>query len=315
MKNLIEKINSTFIKRTEDILLQKEVWRELSSFFRPDIKSYRHMRPSTLIAEETGDLGLAVLWIVQTGLIRPIISDLVLSSAGDSGLISLVTEIRDDSICALAHSEKNEAPVLITPENKGFSLTGIKKFVTAGVNADCILITCRNPEDEKISRIVFFDKSMIEPELMQDLNLNIMKSVNHTSIKFNKKFLTNDKIPAIDPTDIRRTVKKWGIIERAMIIEAYISYLSYFNRIRETMGLELIEKNRLDQLLATQKRSTDLQIEEALYKDRISTENISITELLQIISSFKDHVNELSEILNDSDRIKFKDIFLFDSLK
>ena len=109
MINLINKIKDTYLARCSSTALQKNIWMDSASFFKPDVKNYRLNRPSALIAGETGDLGLAVLWIVQTALIRPVINDLVLAAPDDSSLISLVRSIDNFSICALARSEEHTA--------------------------------------------------------------------------------------------------------------------------------------------------------------------------------------------------------------
>ena len=73
MIDLLELIKSNYLKRTEYIDEQKKTWRKLSEQFRPDLAIYRTGRPSVIIARETGDLGLSVLWIVQAALIRPVL--------------------------------------------------------------------------------------------------------------------------------------------------------------------------------------------------------------------------------------------------
>ena len=54
MKDLIDKINSTFLQRTSDLSAQKEIWEQIAIQFRPEINQYRTARPSALLARETG---------------------------------------------------------------------------------------------------------------------------------------------------------------------------------------------------------------------------------------------------------------------
>ena len=315
MNNLINEIKETYLKRTVEHTLQKKIWRDVAAFFRPDIKNYRVMRPSALIAKETGDLGLSVLWIVQTALARPVINDLALSSSKESSLISLIQGMDDFSICALAHSESKDAPVTIEKHDGAYRLNGTKKFITAGVNADFILITCRGSGEEKISRAVLLDKGSIPYSSMTDLNLEIMKSVNHTSMVFSSFYIPEDKVPGIDAPSLRRSIKKWSIIERGMIIEAFIPFLIYFNRIAESRGLNIINKEILDDMAAAQSDAVSKQIEEAFYGSRITTANIETARLMEIISEFRDKELKIIPLLDDSDRMKFKDIFIFNSIK
>ncbi len=315
MNNLIEKIKSTYLKRIEDNPLQKELWKDLALFFKPDIKNYRVMRPSALIAKETGDLGLSVLWIVQTALARPVLNDLVLSSPKGSRLISLVQNIDDFSICALAHSESKDAPVTIESADGGYILNGIKKFITAGVNADYILITCRIINEEKINSAVLLDKDSVPKECMTDLNLDIMRSLNHTSLTFSSHFIPEEKAPEIDAAALRRSIKKWSLIERGMIIEAFIPFMIYFNRIARSNGLNIIDENILDDLAIAQSNAVVKQLDEAFYSSRITTANINIGQLLEIVSIFREKLEEITSFLHESDRLKFKDILIFDKIK
>jgi len=315
MNNLITEIKETYLKRTSDSSLQKKIWRELASFFRPHVKNYRLTRPSTLIAKGTGDLGLSVLWIVQTALARPVINDLAISSPKENTLISLVQGIDDFSICALAHSESRGAPVTIDKINGGYELNGTKKFITAGINADFILITCRGSGEEKISRAVLLDKDSIPCSSMTDLNLEIMKSVNHTSLTFSSLHITGDNAPEIDATSLRRAIKKWSLIERAMIIEAFIPFLIYFNRIAGYNGLNIISEEILTDLASAQSEAVSKQLEEAFFSSRITTANIETGRLMEAVNSFRKEMDLLIPLLDDADRLKFKDIFIFDSIK
>ncbi len=315
MNNLIKKINSTYLKRTGDNPLQKELWQDLALFFKPDIKNYRVMRPSALIAKETGDLGLSVLWIVQTALARPVLNDLVLSSPKGSSFISLVQNINDFSICALAHSESKDAPVTIEKSDRGYRLNGMKKFITAGVNADYILITCRSINEEKINSAVLLDKDSVPIECMTDLNLDIMRSVNHTSMTFSSHFISDEKTPEVDAAALRRSIKKWSLIERGMIIEAFIPFMIYFSRIAQSKGLNIIDENMLHDLSLAQSSAVAKQLDEAFYSSRITTANIDIGKLLEIVSIFKDKADEITSFLDESEILKFKDIFILENIK
>ncbi len=315
MNNLINKIKDTYLERCSSSTLQKKIWEDLALFFKPDIKNYRLNRPSSLVAGETGDLGLAVLWIVQTALTRPVINDLVLSATDESTFISLAGNITDSSLCALAHSEDSSSPVLLTEEDDSIILNGVKKFITAGVNADYILLTCRDKNEPKINRAVMLNRELIDPDEMKDLNLPVMKSVNHTSLNFINKKVAHKNVPPVDAPSLRRSIKKWSLIERAMIIEAFIPFLRYFNKAAAEKGIIIIEDDILHNLTSLQSSLVCRQLDEAFYTGKITSENINIKELLDIISRFREKSDEISHILDEADKLKFNDVFLFDSLK
>ncbi|MFA5519681.1 MAG: hypothetical protein WDA74_10545 [Spirochaetota bacterium] len=315
MNSLIIKIKDTYLERCKSYPLQKDIWEDLASFFKPDIKIYRLNRPSTVLTGETGDLGLAVLWVVQTALIRPIINDLVLAAPRGSTFISLASNIDNLSLCALAHSEDHNSPVILTEVEEHFQLNGVKKFITAGINADYILTTCRDKDEAKINRVVMLNSELINPEEMKDLNLPIMKSVSHTSFNFNNKAIPAENVPQIDDRKLRRSLKKWGIIERALIIEAYIPFLHYFNKAANAMGIKIVEDEVLLNLISEQSSLAGKQIDEAFYEEKIITKNIETEKLFKIISLFRENQDKILSSIDEADKIKFRDIFLFDSLK
>jgi len=265
MKDLIEFINRSFLKRTEDISLQREAWARLSSQFRPELSQYRSIRPCTLIARETGDIGLAVLWIVQTVLARPLLSDISLNSEIDPGLSGIMSLAESGSICALAHSESTENPAVLTCSGDKLFLSGEKKFITAGANADIILVSCRNPGDEKVSRIALLEKKNIPPESLIDLRLDIFKSVNHSKLVLKNLEVEKSAIPGMEPSILRRSLKKWGIIERALIMESFISYLIHVNRLFAQKNIIITSDEELITLEQAQSESAGKQIEEAVY--------------------------------------------------
>lgn len=315
MNNLVDKINETYLDRCVSPALQREIWHDLASFFKPDIKNYRLNRPSAIIAGITGDLGLAVLWIVQAALTRPVIKDLVMSAPQESSFISLVSGIDDFSICALAHSEDKSSPVTVKEEGDSIILNGVKKFITAGVNADYILITCRDENEEKINRAVMLNRESIDTTEMKDLHLPVMKSVNHTSLNFSNRIISAASIPPVNGSELRRAIKKWSIIERALITEAFIPFLGYFNKAALQKRLNIADENTINTLSQEQSALASTQIEEAFFAEKISTGNIEMNKLFELISLFREKRDEITSILDEKDKLKFSDVFLFDSLK
>ena len=315
MKELIEFINRSFSERTGDISLQREAWTRLSSQFRPDISQYRSIRPSTLIARETGDIGLAVLWIVETFLARPILSDISLNSEINPVLSGIMSRVDSGSICALAHSESRENPAVLSGPDGTLTLRGEKKFITAGANADLILVSCRNPGEEKVSRIALLEKKDIPHESLVDLRLDIFKSVNHSKLVLDGLEIGEEAIPSIDPSLLRRSLKKWGIIERALIMESFISYLIYVNRLFAGKNIIITTDEELITLEQAQGESAGRQIEEAVYAKKVETQNIPPAGVFTILQRFKEKYAGLKEKFTGTERLKLLDLNLFDSMK
>lgn len=315
MIELLEQIKSEYLIRTANISEQKNIWVKLSQQFRPDLTLYRTARPSTIIARETGDLGLSVLWIVQASLIRPILKELILKSGNDKDLSEMLSRVDHSSLCALAHSEDSKAPVTLTESEKGFILNGEKKFITAGENAGLMIITCRIPGEEKISHIALVDSAALPKNTLPDLNLEIMRSVSHTKLVLNNIAVLPYQVPRLDESVIRRMMKKYGILERAMILEAFLSFMLYAEKILNEAGAKLTAFDEICSLLELQSASVTKQIDEAVYTDRIDTQNIQLQKVFPLVDEFKKAYIKTEINIPEIDKIKLKDLFLFDSLK
>lgn len=315
MKDLIDRINSTFLKRTEDIHVQREIWTDLANQFRPEISQYRTARPSTLIARETGDMGLAVLWIVETMLIRPILKDLSLAANITEDISRILSTVDTTSICALANSESPSAPVTYKEDNENIILSGEKKFITAGENASLIVVTCRKPGEEKVSGVALVEKTALPVNSLTDLKLNIFRSVNHAKLSFADFRADRGIIPELDPSVLRRSLKKWGIIERALIMESFISFLIYTARLFASKNIIIPESEKLMDIQDLQTESANKQLDEALYGKKIETKNTDAAGVFSIIERFKEKFSEHNEKFSEEERIKLSDLSLFDNLK
>jgi len=315
MFELLELIKSNYLKRITDISEQKNIWIKLSEQFSPDLSLYRIGRPSVIVAKETGDLGLSVLWIVQAALIRPILKEIVLRSENDKDLSTILNKVNNNSLCALAHSENPAEPVILTESGSGFILNGEKKFITAGKNAELMIVTCRRQGEDKISHLALIDPAQLTDGSLPDLKLDIMKSVTHTKLILSNRAVQYSMIPRIDPQMIRRLVKKYGILERALIFEAFLSLLLYAEKILNAAGAVITVYDEIASLLEMQSASVTKQIDEAVYDEKIVTENIPLQKIFPYIDLFKKAYIKTESSLHEAEKIKLKDLFLFDSLK
>lgn len=315
MKELIELINSRFIERTADLQLQKNVWEATAGYFRPDISLYRNVRPSVVIARETGDLGLSVLWIVETALARPILKDITLNINNSAGIAPVVSCINDKTLVALAHSESPEAPVTYIRSDDKAILNGTKKYITAGRNADLLMVTCRTPGAQKPDGIAFIRKNSVPAGSLVPLNLKIMQTVDHASFIMEELAIDSVQVPECDPAALRRSVKKWGIIERALIMESYIGFLVYCNHLLRDINVTIASDDELISMLEKQSESASKQIDEAVYEKMITTENAGTGEIIKITGRFRKAYTEKEQEIPDEYKIRLADLFLFNNLK
>lgn len=315
MTELLELIRSTHLARTGNIAEQKNIWLKLSGQFRPDLGLYRAGRPSMLVARETGDLGLSVLWIVQAALIRPILKNIVLKSVNNDGLMPVLNRIDSGTLCALAHSENPADPVILSESGSGFTLSGEKKFITAGRNSELMVVTCRKTGEEKISRLAVIDPAALPHGSLTDLNLEIMRSVSHTKLALKDLTVSEFMIPQIDPPAVRKMIKKWGILERALILEAFLSFLLYAEKILNSAGGEISAFEDIYSLAEMQSISVTKQVDESVYSEKIETENIPLQKLMPLVDTFKKAYINNEKGLPETERIKLRDLFLFDNLR
>lgn len=315
MKNLIDKIKSTFLSRTKNISAQKEIWTDLANQFRPEINQYRTARPSTLIARETGDMGLAVLWIVESMLVRPILKDISLAADITENISRILSTVDTTSICALANSENPANPVVYTEDSGNIILSGEKKFITAGANANLIIVTCRKPGEDKVSGVALVERETLPGNYLIDLNLNIFRSVNHAKLSFSGFRTDKGIIPDLDPSILRRSLKKWGIIERALIMESFTAFLIYVNRLITSKDIIASREEELINFLNLQTESANKQLDEALYSGKIETKNADASGIFSIIGMFKKKYSEHIGRFSEEEIIKLSDLSLFDNLK
>ncbi len=315
MKDLIELINTGFLQRTGDLALQKKVWESTTAYFRPDISQYRNIRPSVILARETGDLGLAVLWIVQAALARPVLNDITLNLNNSSAIAPVTSCINERTIVALAHSEGPDDPVIYNRSGEKTILSGSKKFITAGRNADLLMITCRLAGAPKIDNMAFVRKNSIPADSLSPLNLEILKTVDHAGLRLNGLAIDSLQVPECDPRAVRRSVKKWGIVERALIMEAFPGFLLYCNYLFREMNITVASDDEIIALLEKQSESATKQIEEAVYEKQVVTKNAAMDELIKITGRFQQAFRDKEPEIPEEERIRLADLFLFNNLK
>lgn len=315
MKDLITLINGGIEARTGDLTMQKKVWEAAAGYFRPDISLYRNTRPSVILARETGDLGLALLWIVQAALARPVFNDLVLAAEDVSGLSDIIPGMNEKTILSLAHSESPAEPVTYMINGRDALLTGTKKFITAGRNSGIIMITCREAGAPKIDRIALTGIEELPSGAMNPLALKITRTVDHASLTMNQFRLDAGRLPAVDPSAVRRSVKKWGIVERALILESFIAFLIYCNHLFSELGVTIASGDEIISLLEKQTQSASKQVEEAVYEKQVTTANAGMEDIIKLTGRFQHAYNEKEHELPADEKIRLADLFLFNNLK
>ncbi|ABW68932.1 acyl-CoA dehydrogenase family protein [Desulfosudis oleivorans] len=231
MKNALATIHDTYLERCDNSGLQKKTWRDtIAVAFPPDLGDGRTTRPSTRLAGEGGDLGCALLWIVQSALVRPFLSLIRLQADLTPDQTSLLSTFGQTDCGAMAHSEPKEAPVVLTTETVGFRLNGIKKYITAGSQADFILMSARGPGEEKVSRLLLLPVSALSAQEIIPLDLEALRTTSHGRLTLVDKTVPGHYLLPLTPPMVRKGLKLNGLVERSLIMEAVLAFMLYLNR-------------------------------------------------------------------------------------
>ena len=177
------------------------------------------------------------------------------------------------------------------------------------------MVTCRQKDAPKIDRIALVKKDELTVNAMKSLDLKIMRTIDHTSLALNDFPLDTERLPAVDPRALRRSVKKWGIIERALILESFIAFLLYCNYLFRELGVTIASDDEIISLLEKQSEAASRQTDEALYDKQVTTGNTAMDDIFKLTVRFQHAYREKEQELPADEKIRLADLFLFNNLK
>ncbi len=272
MDDFLKRLHADYSARRDDRSRRAVVWNELCAHFPPSIEACAAgTPPSTLLARDAGDLGIAILWIVQAALVRPIASEIGAPGTAFSS---------PASIGALAHSEDPARPMRVAMDRGGPALSGHKKYITGGLDADWIIITAMGG-DETGPRAVYVRTANLPAGALEEIELGMLGTTSHARLSLSGQSPEGAVLLPADGRTVRRAVKRWGIVERALILEAYAGLCSHLAR---RTGLAEIQA-RLDELIAARSLSRRGQVEAAMAGARIEPGGADVAELTGISAS------------------------------
>lgn len=252
-------LHESYLSRCHQPDQQKKAWQAfVQCGFAPDITKDWETRPSVLLARESGDMGMALLWVVQAALIRPSLT--YLSEAGTLDLRQKeeLAKFDEKAIGALAHSEPPGDPLTVAAAGKSLLVNGEKKYVTGGKIADFLFITGRRLDAPKVSCILWTPGSAILEDELVNLDLDALFTSTHARLVVKNKKLPPACLLPLSPPDIRRMIAVWSTVERTLIIEAFTALLQYI--VNQT-GIKVTDK--LDTIMHRQQEATSLAIQRA----------------------------------------------------
>ncbi len=227
-KSILTSIEESFLSRYRQRQFSLDLWQSIMEAWPPALET--GSRPSLVMARRSGDAGLALLWVVQAALVRPI--------------LQCVADQDTPLLGALCHAEEREDPMIIKRKNGCVLLSGSKRFVSGGPEADLLLVTGRSEPEGKIDWLLALPPEELAP-FMKELSLPALNTVPHGRFSvtdFNpERYLETDT----DPSLLRRILKTSGLLERSSIVEMVCG-----------LGLYLAEKSGHEKKGETLKKIT-----------------------------------------------------------
>lgn len=286
MNDLIARLEASYLSRIIDTAGRKRAWRDLSLTYPPSSKAFPESgpSPSSIIARNAGDLGLALIWIVQYALIHCLSADLSRSGSSEH-LSTLIGGLSaKHRIGALAHSEDPSLPVTFEDTAEGTVLTGTKNYITGGMECDFILLTSRAKGQEKISRLYGIPGEMLPKGALVEINPDMLGTAGHARLVTDGMLLPRGCLISDDGPLIRRLIRKWGIIERSLIMESYISLCLYLVCRMDSLDITGVpDRQLLEKILHNQRISTARLISLAEKNEPLSSGNPVPGNLLEIV--------------------------------
>lgn len=312
MMPLLEEIERTYVSRCDNRGDFKGFWKDLTEKFPPHISVCSDApRPSLLLARDAGDLGLAILWIVQTVIVRPMLRDLGIN---EIFFREEKIAIIENSIGALAHSEDRNCPAIIR-EGEGESIiSGKKKYITGGTYADFLLITARKEGEETSSALILLPKAAIPSDSFREISLPMLRTIEHSSLELRDLAFPRHSLIPIEPAHLRRLLKRWSIMERAFIAEAFTGLCMYIAQKLE--GRNLIPENfhfEIKSLLARIQENVTEMLHAALSGQKIP-ETLPFLEILGCHARLKESIPPAMPLPPEI-ALRLSDLALFEKMK
>ncbi|HON77311.1 MAG TPA: hypothetical protein PK544_02375 [Spirochaetota bacterium] len=308
LNTLCGALEKSYSDRAADRSAFAHTWKECTEAFPPALGPMYTVNelPSFHFACNAGDMGLAVLWIVQAALIRPFVNRII---SLQRTFPESLSAIHPETIGSLAHSEDSNNPVTIQEEAGHIVINGLKKYITGGLNSDFILLTARKPGEEKVSHLIHIPASMLPHGALQELSLGTLETTSHASLRLQGLQLPEEYVIPFEPGTMRKILKVQGILERSLIMQSYIGLLMYIAG--RTEGLPESTFHRMHSLLNEHNAILKAQIDAVHAGKRINPVSVDIRELSSIIETLKKHNAEHHGDTNTAMRLRFRDLEFF----
>lgn len=304
----LEKLEHSYTNRIQNHALFKDAWNLFVNDYPPThcLLDFKEL-PSTSVALHAGDLGFAILWIVQSVLIRCILYNI-------NQLQPWSIELQNNTIGAMAHTEPDTNRMIARySDTNTLVLSGKKNYISGGTDAEVLLVTARRPGEDKFTKLLYIPVKNLPENALQDIKLSILPSIKHSSLTLADFICSSYQSCPVKDKDLRKILKKWSLIERSLIGEAYIAFLLYLVK-----NIQLPEQSKtieeVENLLSLQKSFSRQQLENAFSDKFVDTlgDVASVLSITQLLASYcMEHINTL----NNDIKARINDLNLFNKLR
>jgi hypothetical protein len=247
-ETILLQIEESFAARYSQKSFSSHIWQSITEKWPPILEP--GLRPSLDMARRSGDAGLALLWVVQAALVKP-----VFQYMADPG---------QPRLGALCHADGRDGAMIMEKGNDGMVLTGSKGFVSGGPQADLLLVTGRSDPEGNVDRLVALPAEELAT-FMEDLPLPALHTVPHGRFAVRDFKPGNYREAEIDPARLRRILKKSGLLERSSIVEMACGLGLY---LAEKTGREK-NREKLETITREVSRFLDSQLETGMKDEKI----------------------------------------------
>jgi hypothetical protein len=312
---LFEKLEASYPARCADLMERTNTWEEVANACPPLLNLYMDTAagiPSTRISLYAGDLGVSLMWIVQAVLVRTITA----SPWCEKSIMPILGHsLPANWTGALAHSEDRLNPVTFVENGGNAVLNGTKKYISGGTQCAFLLLTARRPGEDRVSTLFFIPAAILPRGALAPLEMTTLKTIGHARL-----FLENCSVPAalalpVDAPVMRRMLKVWGMVERSLILEAYIALCVYIAvRLAGALDDASSVVSGLTALLDEQRSYSMNTVRQALSGETVKAVTIDVPGLLETAGTLMKSASRLPSAGRDL-MLRINDLELFNSIK
>ncbi len=304
----LQKLEQSYPNRISNHALFTDAWYSFVTDYPPThcLLDFNEL-PSTSVALHSGDLGFAILWIVQSVLIRCIIYNI-------NQLQPWTIQLHNTTIGAMAHTEPNSNRMIARYlDANTLVLSGKKNYISGGPDADMLLLTAIRPGEDKFTKIIYIPARSLPENALQEINLSILPTIRHSSLTLTDFACHASQCSPLKDKELRKILKKWSLIERSLIGEAYIAFLCYLAK-NVPLPNQDETLHEAEDLLSLQMNFSREQLENAFSDKYIDTLG-DVARVLTITQKIANFCMEYPNSLTTPIQLRINDLNLFNKIR